>query len=101
MFIFGLLLSIIVAGTVFGFDVPLLGSQLFTLPSDMTQGVTVNVSMNAGFQWLFILTLVGVGLCIAVRIYHKKFVQSSSLSVVFKSPTIISSSISGKGFEEF
>ncbi|MEJ2241029.1 MAG: hypothetical protein P8Y18_02660 [Candidatus Bathyarchaeota archaeon] len=60
LFIVGLIISIFVASSFFGFNVPLLGSKLSILPYDMTQGVTVNVSMNAGFQWPFILAIVGV-----------------------------------------
>ena len=100
LFLVGLIVSIIVAGLLFGFDIPLLGSKLSTLPSDMTQGVTVNVSMNAGFQWPFILALVGVGLCIAARFYHKKIVPNASTSTALKSPRIVAP-ISSTGFEEF
>lgn len=100
LFVVGLVLSLVVAGSLFGFDVPLLGSKLSTLPPDMTQGVTVNVSMNAGFQWPFILALVGVGLCIAARIYHKNFVQSSSSTKIFKTHKI-GAPISSTGLDEF
>ena len=72
LFVIGLVLTIIVAGSLVKLDVPLFGSQLSILPTDMTQGATVSVSMSAGFQWPFLFAIVATGLCIGARFYHKK-----------------------------
>lgn len=89
LFVIGLVLVTIIAGLLFGLDVPLFGSQLSTLPADMTQGVTVSVSMTAGFQWPFLFAIVTTGLCIAARFYHKKILPTTQIPSVVKTPKII------------
>lgn len=89
IFVIGLILITIVAGSLFGLDVPLIGSQYSTLPTDMTQGVTVSVSMNAGFQWPFLFALAASGICITARFYHKKIIATNSIHSASKTPKII------------
>jgi hypothetical protein len=89
LFVIGLVLTTILAGSLFKLDVPLFGSQLSTLPADMTQGLTVSVSMNAGFQWPFLFSLVATGLCIAARFYHKKILPINPIPSAPKNPKII------------
>ncbi len=89
LFVAGLFIMTIIARSLFGFDVPLVGSQLSTLPSDMTQGVTISVFMTAGFQWPFVFAIFGVGLCIVAKIYHKKIVPTNNERLVTRTPKII------------
>ena len=91
LFVAGLVIMTIIMRSFFGFDVPLLGSQLLTLPSDMTQGVKVSVFMTAGFQWPFVFAIIGVGLCIAAKIYHKKIVPTNHERLSTRTPRIIHS----------
>ena len=55
----------------------------------MTQGVTVSISMNAGFQWPFLFAIVTTGLCIAARFYHKKILPTNPIPSAVKTPKII------------
>ena len=89
LFVIGLFLTIILAGSLFKLNVPLLGSQLSTLPTDMTQGATVSVSMNAGFEWPFLFAIVATALCIGARFYHKKYFLTNSIPSAPKNPRII------------
>ena len=73
-FLAGLFLTITVIGSLFSVNVPLLGSQVTTLPMEYTQGITLRVLMNAGFQWPFLMALASAGLCVGARFYHKKIV---------------------------
>jgi hypothetical protein len=89
LFVIGLILIIIIVGSVFGLDVSLFGSQISTLPADLTQGVTISVSMTAEFQWPFLFALVTAGLCIAARFYHKKILPTNPIPSAVKTPKII------------
>lgn len=53
-------------------NIPLSGSTTSTLPTTMTQGVTVSVMVSTAFQWPFWLATVAAGLCIVARLYHRK-----------------------------
>jgi len=77
LFVIGLLLITILVKSQFSLDVPLSGSITSTLPTVMTQGVTISVLMNAGFQWPFILATIAAGFCVIARVYHKKYFQST------------------------
>ena len=89
MFVIGLVLITIATDSLFGLNVPLVGSQYSTLPTDMTQGATISVSMNAGFQWPFLFALVASGICITARFYHKKIIPTNSIHSAPKTPKII------------
>jgi hypothetical protein len=89
LFIVGLVLTTIIIGSLFNFNIPLLGTRTSTLPSEMTQGVTLSVVMNAGFQWPFILAITATILCISARLYHKKIITKSQTKSIFQSPQII------------
>lgn len=89
LFIVGLVLTTIIIGSLFSFDVPLLGSQTSTLPTDITQGLTLSVFMNATFQWPFVLAISAATLCIAARLYHKKIGLATQPQSTPHSPVII------------
>jgi hypothetical protein len=80
LFVIVLLLITILVRSLFNLEIPLSGSLSSTLPAEMTEGVTLSVSMNAGFQWPFILAGVAVGLCILARVYHKELIQTTQPS---------------------
>jgi hypothetical protein len=73
-FVIGLYIVTILVKSIFGLEVPLIGSAETTLPQSMTQGTNVSVPMSAVFLWPFWLAIVAAGLCIAARFYHKKIV---------------------------
>ncbi|MFC1487631.1 hypothetical protein ACFLRN_08105 [Thermoproteota archaeon] len=89
LFVIGLLLITILVKSLFSIDVPLSGSVTSTLPTDMTQGVTLSVQMNAEFLWPFLLATLSAGLCIAARVYHKKIAPINIIKSTPRSPTII------------
>lgn len=72
LFVIGLFLITIIVKSLFNLNVPLSGLSSSTLPADMTQGITLSISMNAGFQWPFLLANAATILCIVARVYHKK-----------------------------
>jgi len=74
LFTLGLVAIVLVVKSVWSIDVPLMGSGRTTLPTNMTQGLTVSVLMVAGFQWPFLLGLAAAGLCIAAKFYDNKIV---------------------------
>ena len=86
MFVIGLFLITVLVKSLFSLDVPLSGLLLSTIPADMTQGVTLSVSMNAGFQWPFLLATVAAGLCIMARVYHKKISLTSTTQSTPQTP---------------
>jgi hypothetical protein len=89
LFVLGLFLITIIVRSLFNFDVPLIGTQSSTLPADLTEGVTMSVSMTAKFQWPFILAIVSAISCIIARFYHKKIHPISPKSSKISSSGII------------
>ena len=79
IFIVGLVAITLVVKSVWSIDVPLMGSGLIPLPANMTQGTTVNVLMQAGFQYPFILALAAAVLCIAAKFYDRKIVPAQTV----------------------
>jgi len=79
VFIVGLVVMTFVVRSVWSIDVPLMGAGLTTLPANLTQGATVNVLMEAGFQWPFILALAAAAFCIAAKLYDKKMVSPKAV----------------------
>ena len=79
IFIVSLVAITLVVKSVWSIDVPLMGSGLIPLPANMTQGTTVNVLMQAGFQYPFILALAAAVLCIAAKFYDRKIVPAQTV----------------------
>ncbi|MEM4733657.1 MAG: hypothetical protein QXD70_03920, partial [Candidatus Bathyarchaeia archaeon] len=75
-FMAGLILITVLVKSIFGLDVPLVGSSETMLPKSMTQGITIAIKMAADFIWPFWLAIMAAGLCIAARIYHKKIASA-------------------------
>jgi len=71
-FVITLFALTLIAQTMFSFNVPLNGSATITLPTAMTQNITISVHLSASVQWPFWLAAAAAGLCIATRIYHKR-----------------------------
>ena len=74
-FLAGLSVTVAVVGSLFSISVPLFGSQISTLPAEYTEGVTLRILMNAGFQWPFLLAITAAGLCIGAKVYHQKVIE--------------------------
>jgi hypothetical protein len=74
-FLAGLIVTVAVVGSLFSISVPLFGSQISTLPAEYTEGVTLRILMNAGFQWPFLLAITAAGLCIGAKVYHQKVIE--------------------------
>jgi hypothetical protein len=79
LFVLGLVLITLVAKSLWGVDIPLLGSAKVTLPSSVTQGTTVSVLLTAGFQWPFVLALAAAVLCFWARFYDKNIIPSQTV----------------------
>ena len=75
-FLVGLFATTFLVKSLFGFEVPLLGSVTSVMPVDMTQGATVSILMTAGFIWPFWIAIAAAALCIVAKIYHKKITVS-------------------------
>ena len=71
-FVIGLVVTMLICQTVVNLSIPLMGSTTSTLAIPFVSGVTIMVLLSAGFQWSFWVAVVGAGLCIAARLYHKK-----------------------------
>jgi hypothetical protein len=71
-FVIGLVALTQIIQIIFNLSVPLVGSTVTRLPSNMTEGLNISVLISAGFLWPFWLAVVSAGLCIAARIYHKR-----------------------------
>ena len=72
VFVIGLIALTLIIQALFGFNVPLFGSAEVQLPSNVTSGVNVSVTMSAGFLWPFYLAVASAVLCIGARLYHKR-----------------------------
>jgi hypothetical protein len=64
---------------VLSLSVPLMGSTTSTLSIPFVSGVNITVLLTAGFQWSFVVAVVGAALCIAARLYHKKVAAVPSM----------------------
>lgn len=72
LFVIELIALTIVANSVAGFDVPLIGSGILQIPQSMIpgNGVNVSVSVIAALGWPFYFAIIVAGLCITTRLYH-------------------------------
>jgi Tfp pilus assembly protein PilV len=73
IFVVGLFALTFIIKSLFNFDIPLMGTTSSTLPSNMTEGIIINVIMSAQFQYPFWLATIAAGLCIIAKFYHKNF----------------------------
>ena len=71
LFVVELVALALLAKSLAGFNVPLMGSGNIQLPQ-MAQGVSISVSVLAAFEWPFYFAIVVAGLCVAARLYHRK-----------------------------
>jgi hypothetical protein len=71
-FVIGLIVTTLICQTVLSLSIPLMGSTTSTLAIPFVSGVNITVLLSAGFEWSFWVAVVGAGLCIAARLYHKK-----------------------------
>jgi hypothetical protein len=83
LFVIVLYAITVIIQTMFGLNVPLMGSATATLPQTMTYGATIKVLISTGFQWPFWLAAIAAGLCIAARLYHKR-IATAQVSVPTK-----------------
>ena len=75
-FIAGLIIILLLVGH-FGLYLPINGSALVKLPSNLTpDGTTVSASVTGAFQITFWLAVVAMGLCIGARILHGEMFTS-------------------------
>jgi hypothetical protein len=66
----------VIIRTLLNLNIPLSGSSTSSLPTALTQGVTVSVRISTGFEWPFWLGVAATGLCIAARLYHRKIANA-------------------------
>lgn len=79
IFVIGLLAATLICKTVLSLSIPLIGSTTSTLSIPFASDVTLTVLLSAGFHWSFWIAVVGAGLCIAARLYHKKVAALPSI----------------------
>jgi hypothetical protein len=75
----GLFIIIVIAGTILGIQIPLMGTGTLILPSQFTMGVNISVLVSSAFQWPFYLAITAAALCIIARIYHRKLARAAIL----------------------
>ncbi|MEM2099094.1 MAG: hypothetical protein QXU99_05040 [Candidatus Bathyarchaeia archaeon] len=68
LFVFTLLVQVVVR-----FNIPFVGSVTSTFNLPFTQRATVSVVISAEFYWPFWLAVAVAVLCIAARVYHRRF----------------------------
>ena len=73
LFVVELIALTLIAKSIGGFNVPLMGPGIIQLPQ-MAQGVTISVSVLAAFDWPFYFAIVVAGICVAARLFHRKVV---------------------------
>jgi len=76
LFVVELVALALLAKSVAGFDVPLMGASTIQLPN-MAEGISISIGVVAAFEWPFYLAIVVAGLCIAARLYHRKVVRTT------------------------
>ena len=88
-FVIFLFASTLLVQVLLNFNVPLAGSTNSKLPIPLIQGTIISVLISTGFQWPFWLDIVSAGLCIAAKLYHKRFVsiQKQGVTVAAAPPT--------------
>ena len=59
-----------------GLSIPVLGSTVGTLPSSLTQNLTVKVTFSSGFLWPFGFAIVSSVLCVIARLYHRRLLKA-------------------------
>ena len=81
LFTISLFVITLIAGSVLGFSIPLIGSRTVMLPAEFTQGATVSVPLATGFGLPYLLTIAAATLCIAARLFHKKIAPIQEISI--------------------
>jgi hypothetical protein len=76
LFVVELVALALLAKSVAGFNVPLMGASTIQLPN-MAEGISISIGVVAAFEWPFYLAIVVAGLCIAARLYHRKVVGTT------------------------
>jgi len=73
-FILSIVTISIIAQSIVGLNIPLMGKENVQFSQNLYQGATVNILVSADLLWPFWLSIAVSGLCIAARLYHKKIV---------------------------
>ena len=76
LFVVELVTLALLAKSVAGFDVPLIGAKTIQLPNN-AEGINISVGVVAAFEWPFFLAIFVAGLCVAARLYHRKVVGTA------------------------
>ncbi len=71
----GIFIIIVIAASLLGINIPLVGAGTVILPSQYTMGVNISFLAFSAFQWPFYLAITAAVLCIIARIYHRKFAR--------------------------
>lgn len=81
MFVIVLFVFTLVAQVVVRFDVPFVGSVNSVLRVPFVQNTTASVVISAEFLWPFWLAVAAAVLCVAARVYHRRFAVVPRLDV--------------------
>ena len=54
-------------------NIPWTGSKTLRLPSSLSQGMLQGIAISTELEWTFWLAVTVAALCIAAKLYHKKF----------------------------
>jgi hypothetical protein len=69
-------------------SVPLNGTTTLALPMGfLGADMSVSATVTTGFLWTFWLAIIAAALCLAARIYYKRFSSSSSTVTVLQNKT--------------
>ena len=71
-------------------SVPLNGTTTLALPMGfLGADMSVSATVTTGFLWTFWLAIIAASLCLAARIYYKRFSSSSSTAPVLENKTAV------------
>jgi hypothetical protein len=71
-FFVSIIALILLMKSMFGFNIPIIGSGIIQLPQSMTPGIAISALVSADLQWPFWLGIITSGLCVVAKVYHKK-----------------------------
>jgi hypothetical protein len=76
LFVVELVILVVFAKALVGFDVPLTGAANIQLPQSMLGNLSIGIGVTAAFEWPFYFAIVVAGLCVAARLYHGRTVPA-------------------------
>ncbi|MCW4009641.1 MAG: hypothetical protein NWF05_03355 [Candidatus Bathyarchaeota archaeon] len=78
LFVVELVVLVVFAKTLVGFDVPLMGAANIQIPQNIIGDLSIGIGVTSAFEWPFYFAIVVAVLCVAAKLYHGKTVPDIS-----------------------